>query len=282
MIASRLWGPHAFWHPGDMAWQFATERTPGIIRLWDDRAWGWVYQPDTLMLQVDPTAPELAAEVVAWFDDVRTGDAPRVEVGEADAPVVAALVAAGYAEVPDGPFSVDMRCAAAPTEVDLPAGYALRSAADVPVATRVEAHRAAWLPTALPYHPDHQPTFAADATSAFDDVKLARTQTMYLYAAERDFVITTDDGDPAACCTLWFDPDTGAGEIEPLGVAPEHRRRGLARALCRAALDAVATAGGTEVVIFPRGDDAYPAPRAAYLAAGFTICGRSHTYGRST
>ena len=60
-LASRLWGPTAWWHPGGMAWQLAAERdgTAREIRVWDDsepRAWGWMYQPDVLMLLVDPHA----------------------------------------------------------------------------------------------------------------------------------------------------------------------------------------------------------------------------------
>ncbi|HVT78767.1 MAG TPA: GNAT family N-acetyltransferase, partial [Acidimicrobiales bacterium] len=71
-----------------------------------------------------------------------------------------------------------------------------------------------------------------------------------------------------------------SAEIEPLGVVPEHRRRGLAQALCRAALRATAEAGGTEVVIHPRGDVAYPAARDAYAAAGFVTVNRSRIFGR--
>jgi len=48
-------------------------------------------------------------------------------------------------------------------------------------------------------------------------------------------------------------------------------------ALCHAALDAVAQAGGTEV-IHPRGDAAYPAARAAYAAAGVAEVNRTRTY----
>ena len=110
---------------------------------------------------------------------------------------------------------------------------------------RVAAHRAAWLPAALPFTPEHRPAAASDATSSFDAHKLRRAQSLWPYDPSRDLVITTADGEAAACCTIWFDETTGAAEIEPLGVVPEHRRRGLAIALCHAALDAVARGEAT-------------------------------------
>jgi GNAT superfamily N-acetyltransferase len=145
---------------------------------------------------------------------------------------------------------------------------------------RVEAHRAAWLPTALPFAPEHRPVVAGAAASGFDAHKFRRAQSLWPYDASRDLVITTLGGEPAGCCTVWLDETTGAAEIEPLGVVPEHRGRGLAIALCHAAIDAVARAGGEEVVIHPRGDVAYPAPRAAYAAAGFTEVNRTRVYAR--
>jgi ribosomal protein S18 acetylase RimI-like enzyme len=194
--------------------------------------------------------------------------------------VIAALHAADYVEMRDEPFGLDQRAPAAKTSVVLPDGYVLRDAGQVSVEVRVEAHRRSWLPAALPYVEDFRPGVPADAESGFSAEKLARTQQLEPYAAERDFVITTRDGEPAACCTVWYDDRIGAAEIEPLGVVPEHRRRGLAQALCRAALNAVAEVGGVEVVIHPRGDRAYPAPRAAYAAAGFRAVNRTRTYGR--
>lgn len=283
-LASRLWGASAWWHPGGMAWQLATERDGARreMQIWGDtehRAWAWMYQPDVLMLLVEPGASDLAAEVIAWFDDTNVGNAPRVEVADGQGHVVDALRSVGYVEV-DQPFGLDQRCAARRVRPDLPDGYSLHDATSVSDAVRIEAHRAAWLPAALPFAAEHRPDTPSDATSSFDASKLRRAQRLWPYDASRDLVITAATGEPAACCTVWFDETTGAAEIEPLGVLPEHRRQGLAIALCHAALDAVALAGGSEVVIHPRGDAAYPAPRAAYAAAGFSPINRTRVYGR--
>ena len=71
-----------------------------------------MYQPDVLMLLVDPHAPELAAEVVEWFDDINMGKAPRVEVADGQKAVLDALRVAGYVEAPDEPFGLDQRSTA--------------------------------------------------------------------------------------------------------------------------------------------------------------------------
>jgi ribosomal protein S18 acetylase RimI-like enzyme len=268
-----------------MAWQLATEQDGTIreIRTWggvDALAWGWIYQPDVLMLLVDPEAAELAADVVEWFDDVNVGRAPRVEVADGQDHVVDALRRAHYVELRDQPFAVDQRRPVRRLHFALPVGYELHDATSVTEDARVEAHRAAWLPAALPFAGEHRPSVAADATSSFDATKLRRAQSFWPYDASRDLVITTSSGQGAGCCTVWLDESTGAAEIEPLGVAPEHRRLGVATSLCLAAVDLVARAGGTEVVIHPRGDAGYPAPRAAYAAAGFTEVNRTRVYGR--
>lgn len=286
-LASRLWGPTAWWHPGGMAWQSATEQDGAIreIQVWGDAepcAWGWMYQPNVLMLLVDPGAPELAVEVVDWFDDTNVGDAPRVEVADGQRHVIDTLRSAGYVECNDEPFGVDQRCAAQRLHARLLTGYELHDATSVSEDVRVEAHRAAWLPAALPYAPGHRPQISTDATSSFDVHKLHRAQSVWPYDASRDLVITTTSGEPAACCTVWLDETTGAAEIEPLGVVPDHRGRHLAIALCHAALDAVVKAGGNEVVIHPRGDTAYPVPLAVYEAAGFTHVNRTRVYGRGS
>ncbi len=88
------------------------------------------------------------------------------------------------------------------------------------------------------------------------------------------------DGTLAASCLGWWDPHTGTAEIEPLGVVPAHRRRGLAGALTLAVSDTVAGWGGRQVFINtgPRAD--YPAPAAAYAAVGFQVIRRGQWHRR--
>jgi GNAT superfamily N-acetyltransferase len=92
-----------------------------------------------------------------------------------------------------------------------------------------------------------------------------------MYSPSRDFVVHAPDGTLAACCTLWWHPALGTAEIEPLGVLPEHRRRGLATALCRHAESVTAELGATEVFINTWHLDDYPAPAATYLRVGYQV-----------
>ncbi|WP_202805957.1 GNAT family N-acetyltransferase [Actinopolymorpha alba] len=79
-----------------------------------------------------------------------------------------------------------------------------------------------------------------------------------------------------------------AGSVElramqslPVGTHPDHRRRGLARAVCTAVLHAFAAAGGERVVVCSRGDAAHPVPKLVYESMGFIPQARTMTYSRS-
>ena len=125
-------------------------------------------------------------------------------------------------------------------------GYAIRPVRSDEIAARVEVHRAAWKPSSIPYidgravDPDAESSFTAEA---YESVRSA-----WLYDPSLDLVAVADDNDDGgfgAWCIAWFDPSTGVCEIEPLGVAPEHRRHGRAVALCIEVAALVADRGGT-------------------------------------
>ncbi len=54
-------------------------------------------------------------------------------------------------------------------------------------------------------------------------------------------------------------------------MAPEHRRKGLATAMCRHVETATAALGGTEVFIDTWHMDDYPAPAATYLSGRLRV-----------
>ena len=116
-----------------------------------------------------------------------------------------------------------------------------------------------------------QPSWPPEATSRFTLEHYRQCRRTCLYEQDRDLVVEAPDGSLAACCILWWDPATGAGEIEPLGVVPGHRRRGLATALCAAAGTIIAGLGGAEVHINSWPMPNYPAPAQTYLAVGFEL-----------
>ncbi|MDH2430184.1 GNAT family N-acetyltransferase [Sphaerisporangium sp. TRM90804] len=307
-LATRLWSPSARWHPGDLAWgrfQHAGREREWPTARWHaggrTLAWGWIELPGHLDLMVDPAHPHLADEVLTWFaettkpatttigattttattgggttgapttgatttptgltaedttagtDGDGDGDGERtVVVSEADVHLLPALARHGYAARDDGPFFVTMTRdldrlpAASP-----PAGFRLRAVAGADVPRRVAVHRAA-------YHPSRV------TEESYRAVRAARP-----YRPGLDWIAEAPDGTAAAFCLVWLDEATGAALIEPTGTAPAHRRLGLARAVCLAALTAARAQGATRATVSPRGDAAHPTPSHLYRTLGF-------------
>jgi GNAT superfamily N-acetyltransferase len=156
----------------------------------------------------------------------------------------------------------------------------VRSVRPDEVAARVEAHRAAWRPPDMPWPTARLAEIDPAATSSFTEEKYARCRATWLYDAELDLVAVAPDGSFAANCLAWLDPSTGVAEIEPLGVHPAHRRRGLAGALCQEVARRVTDRGGREVFINTGPNEAYPAPPAAYAKAGFRTVRRGTIWVR--
>jgi len=146
--------------------------------------------------------------------------------------------------------------------------------------TRVEVHRRAWRPATQPWPGDPPASVTEESTSRFSDALYERVRATWLYDPAFDLVVEAPDGSLAACCIAWWDPAIGCAEIEPVGVVPEHRRRGLASAMCWQVIEQVRAAGGRQVFIGVRPDSAYPAPAQTYLAAGFDFEVRGRVYRR--
>ncbi|MET8700805.1 hypothetical protein ABZW10_18320 [Kitasatospora sp. NPDC004723] len=77
--------------------------------------------------------------------------------------------------------------------------------------------------------------------------------------------------------------DRGDEHPTAVGTHPDHRRRGLARAVRTAGLHAFvlhafARAGGRRAVVRSRGDAAHPVPTRLYESVGFTPYTRTHTF----
>lgn len=70
-----------------------------------------------------------------------------------------------------------------------------------------------------------------------------------LYRRDLDLIAVTDDGAVAGFVTAWFDDVTRSAYLEPVGVVPAHRRRGLGRALLTEALARVQQLGATLALV---------------------------------
>lgn len=281
-VARRAWP--STWHPGGLAWALARSRLAEQVVLFieDDRPIGWAGATSgTVLAQLDPDHGRHARAVVQWCLDAAATDVVEVDLSDNDDALVAAFDEAGFEAVDSAPVWGMSRPATARSRASPqppPPGYSIRATTPEEVRERVEAHRAAWLPAALPWHAGHRPASAPGATSSYDLDAHLRVRRMPLYDDELDLVVEAPNGSLVGCCIAWFDPALGVAEIEPLGVHPAHRRIGLAGALCDEAVARVGARGGSEVFINTGPRAGYPAPAGAYAKAGFVVRARGSRY----
>ena len=87
------------------------------------------------------------------------------------------------------------------------------------------------------------------------------------YAAEREFIIEAADGTFAAFTVTWHDQVNRTGLLEPVGTHPDHRRRGLGKALVLYAMRKMAAEGMEYATVVNEGTN--EAARQLYRACGF-------------
>ncbi len=83
------------------------------------------------------------------------------------------------------------------------------------------------------------------------------------YRRELDLYITAPDGEFASFCIAWWDERNRIAMLEPVGTVPEHRRKGLARAVVLEAIHRVAALGVEQVSV--------GSEQAFYLSLGFEL-----------
>ena len=279
-LASRLWP--SGWHPGGLGWGLSRQALAAsvVVATDDDGAIvGFAGRGGDEITHVERDRDDVADALVTWLLEIDE-KAPITVWDGADA-LARAVSRAGLEPVGREPWS-GMLLDVAVTHDDPRRhidGYSIRPVRAVETAARVEVHRAAWKPSSIPYI-DGRPV-DPDAESSFTLAAYQSVRGAWLYDGSLDLVAVADDdhnGPFGACCIAWFDPATGVCEIEPLGVAPEHRRRGLAIALCLEVAHAVHERGGTHVYINAQPQPGYVASSSAYLAAGFELVERATTY----
>lgn len=242
------------------------------MSLWQDDdgrlvGFGWAEADDWLELQVDPGRPEVAEEVLDWYEEWSDAPSQSVMLMQGD-PAEQACRAAGFApESPAAPFfrhhMLDLR------ELrPLPAlaGYCLRHVEPDEAGARAVCHAAAW---------------SDFGTSRVTGESYRALMAAWPYRADLDWVAVDENGQMVASALVWLDPSTGVGLVEPVGCVPEHRGRGLAGAVTLAALHALAEAGGRAAMVTPRGDAGYPGPMRLYQSLGFRPGHRTVTWIRS-
>jgi ribosomal protein S18 acetylase RimI-like enzyme len=93
------------------------------------------------------------------------------------------------------------------------------------------------------------------------------------YIPALDLVVTAPDGWLAAFCIGWLDRQglggRPSGQIEPLGVHPDFRRRGLGRAVLLEGLRRLVAHGAEQLLV--ETDDYRDAAYALYESASFRV-----------
>jgi ribosomal protein S18 acetylase RimI-like enzyme len=245
----RLLGDRASWHIGDVAWglrQHEGREDEWSIRLWVEEggvvAWSWLKRDgNVLEHDVHPEHRNLLDEILAE---------PRARAAfsfEDDVDERAALARHGFT-TPTTRMHFYVCTLDSPPELPvLPDGFRYRTVKAADVSERVAIHRDVWAPSRL-------------TESSFAGVRAA-----WPYRETLDCVVEAVDGRFAAYALLWPDDENGVGELEPVGVREEFRRRGLGQAVCRYALRCWHEQGGRRAIVYCMTDGAC----ALYEAVGF-------------
>jgi GNAT superfamily N-acetyltransferase len=213
--------------------------------------------PASRVWMVDWSAPgaiDVLASLVDWGRSVADGPLSTSHTA-ADVAAATALATMGFQPAPSEPFGIYLeQRLAEPSPPVVPDGFVVTTMADLDdLELRAAAHRVAW----------------DGSTRSADDVR--RTMAQWPYRPDLDVVLLTDGGEPAGSAIAWFDPSTGCGELEPVGVGADHRGRGLAATMVRWALARLRDAGASHALVGARGDDDYPVPRKVYRSVGFEV-----------
>lgn len=265
---------------GELAWFFA-RNVDAIGASWRRRlwfagdalvGWGWAHLPHrtpradgsfsetssaNLTWQTDPALPELLDDILGWYEAV-AGSVDRHVIVQSSDPEAQAIVARrGYVfDEEDGGddgswvmlLGRDLNDLAEP---ELPPGHRFVTAADIPAADVVKAHRDAW------------------PASRFDEAALARVQGTWPYRPDLHILIAAPDEMLVASAIIWLDDATGSAEFEPVGTHREFRRRGLGRALQWRGMQQARDAGARHMLVACRGAPSQPAARCLYRSVGF-------------
>ncbi|MFF2377904.1 GNAT family N-acetyltransferase [Streptomyces xiamenensis] len=281
-LTQRLWAQQraSRWHIGELAWFRSMHHGPANApesglraARWEHNgepvAWAWIMSPGRLNSHLDPAHPEAAQAILRWFDNATDADERSATVLNTEVELVAALRRHGYRERTGGPFFMHLgRGMENLPSPQLPAGYRLRPVRGaIDAQARAMVHRAAF---SIPGLPPSRVT--ADS--------YRRVMGAWPYRTDLDWLVETEHGTPVAFCLAWLDEPNRAAVLEPVGTAPDHRRRGLATAATLAALHAARRLGATSARVCARGDDDYPSARATYQSLGFRPFARNLLFAR--
>lgn len=140
----------------------------------------------------------------------------------------------------------------------LPDGFLIRPMTVQDAAIRAELHNQAF--------------FTDDVTEA----SYVRVMGSTVYRPEHDLVVVTPDGKLAAFALGWIDPVLKTGMFEPVGVHPNFRRKGLAKAILYAGMEQMQAAGMRMAQVYTESPNLHA--QKLYQALDFKIVSRQYDW----
>jgi mycothiol synthase len=256
-------------HPGDIPHRLFNGNKlydPGeVLTIWEDDAGvaAWVlvgprHRGYAAQVRLDLRGTGFEREVLGYAEN-RTlhlmrrhrieGDRIHGEAYRCDATRVELLTELGW--VPDGepPWVVNRSPLVDLAEPVVPDGYAIRAVRGLEEAAALaEVH-------------------AASFGSTWTPEMYRQVMESPGYEAERELIVETADGTFAAFTVTWHDQVNRTGLLEPVGTHPDHRRRGLGKALVLSAMRKMAADGMEYATVLNEGTN--EASRDLYRACGF-------------
>ena len=144
-----------------------------------------------------------------------------------------------------------------PAPPTLPDGFRYRTFGPDDLAERVAIHRDVWAP------------------SRVTEESYVNVMAEWPYRPSLDCVVEAPDGRFAAYCLVWLEDENAVGELEPVGVREEFRRRGLGAAVCTFALRRLYEEGGRHGIVSCITDPACELYRAVGFRRHATLMGYS-------
>ena len=140
---------------------------------------------------------------------------------------------------------------------DPPEGYSVRGITGTDgIERRAEAHRAAWS--------DEKPS--ALSTEVYQELV-----KMPGYRQELDLVAVGPEGTFVSCTNAWYDDALKVGEFQPVGCHPNHRRKGVTRALILEGLHRLKALGAERAIVYTSSDNL--GAQKLYESCGFRVIG---------
>lgn len=242
-IAHRIWNGNRLEDPIDVVptWVSGGELVAFAILIPKFQAFDLVVEPDL-------GAGDLESILDRTIELARDDRRVETDVIGDDPSMTSRLRSRGFALVPDEGFGFTARRVDGPSEPG-DSVYELRSAA------WDDADRLAAV---------HSAAFGSSWTGDMYRIHMERNRG---YTPEWELVAVAPDGTFAGFTEMWLDRENGIGHFEPVGVHPDHHRRGVGRMLLAEGMNRMGAAGMETATVWH--DLADERSTAFYAACGF-------------